>query len=240
MAQKFAVFDIDGTIIRTALFLQIVDELIARGHLDASHGAVLSEKLEAYRTRAHQTAFQEYNEAAVKILFDNLSRLKESDYRAAADTVVEHSYRRVYVYTRKLIESLRVEGYFLIALSGSEQYTIERFTAHYGFDLVIGDHYLTQNGHFTGKIDSVFHDKGAALKRLVEEHNLDWKQSLGIGDSYGDTKMLDLVAHPIAFNPEAELFEHASSKGWEIVIERKNVMYRLEPRDGTYILAQAD
>ena len=34
MNKKFAVFDIDGTIIRTALFLQIVDELLAAGHLD--------------------------------------------------------------------------------------------------------------------------------------------------------------------------------------------------------------
>jgi len=240
MARKFAVFDIDGTIIRTALFLQIVDELIARGHLDTRLGAHLNEKLEAYQSRAHQTAFQEYNESAVRVLFDNLQYLKEVDYRAAADTVVAQSHRRVYVYTRELIKQLKEGGYFLIALSGSEQYTIERFTQHYGFDLVIGDHYLTRNGHFTGEINSVFHDKGAALKRIVEEHGLDWKQSLGIGDSYGDTKMLDLVARPIAFNPEAELFEHASSKGWEIVIERKNVIYRLEPQGGTYVLAQAN
>ena len=38
MNKKFAVFDIDGTIIRTALFLQIVDELLAARHLDKSYG----------------------------------------------------------------------------------------------------------------------------------------------------------------------------------------------------------
>ena len=81
------------------------------------------------------------------------------DYRRAVDVVVQRSHAQVYRYTRDLIRSLKAEDYFLIAMSGSEQYSIENFTAHYDFDLVIGDKYLEKDGRFTGDIDSIFLDK---------------------------------------------------------------------------------
>ena len=47
MAQrKFAVFDIDGTLVRTGLFAQVVDQLIADNHLPADSRARLDEKRE--------------------------------------------------------------------------------------------------------------------------------------------------------------------------------------------------
>ena len=52
--------------------------------------------------------------------------------------------------------------------------------------------------------------------------------------------MLSTVEQPIAFNPTKQLFEHARTYGWRIVLERKNMVYELEPRDGSYILAQTE
>ena len=51
--------------------------------------------------------------------------------------------------------------------------------------------------------------------------------------------MLKLVDNPIAFNPTAELYEQAVKNKWKIVIERKNMMYTLEPNDDNYRLTQA-
>jgi phosphoserine phosphatase len=39
--------------------------------------------------------------------------------------------------------------------------------------------------------------------------------------------MLELVQRPIAFNPERELAKIAMKRGWPIVVERKNVVYKL-------------
>jgi phosphoserine phosphatase len=39
--------------------------------------------------------------------------------------------------------------------------------------------------------------------------------------------MLELVERPIAFNPNKKLCAHAKKKGWEIVVERKDVIYKL-------------
>jgi phosphoserine phosphatase len=39
--------------------------------------------------------------------------------------------------------------------------------------------------------------------------------------------MLEAVENPIAFNPNQTLYNHAKKRGWEIVVERKDVIYEL-------------
>ena len=53
----------------------------------------------------------------------------------------------------------------------------------------------------------------------------------------GDASVLKLVETAIAFNPEDKLYTLAKEQAWKIVIERKNVIYELEPSNGTYLLA---
>jgi phosphoserine phosphatase len=45
-----------------------------------------------------------------------------------------------------------------------------------------------------------------------------------------------LVENPIAFNPEKKLFDYAQGKNWKIVLERKNMVYELENKNGQYEL----
>jgi len=236
MAKKFAVFDIDGTVVRTSLFLQIVDQLIADGNLPADARVQLDKKLTAYQDRQHSDAFTEYTEFAVDLLFNNLPAVKVSDYQAAADEVLARARSRSYVYTRDLIKTLKRDGYFLIALSRSEMYSVAQFATHYGFDVAVGETYLEKDGYFTGEADLV-DSKDSALKKLIDQHDLSLRDSLAIGDSHGDAKMLAMVERPIAFNPEQRLLKLAQQNGWKIVIERKNVIYELEQQDGSYVLA---
>lgn len=238
MKRKFAVFDIDGTISRDSLFLQIVEELIANGHIPSSTKKELENKLKAYKVRASKHAFKDYIKQSVDTLFSHITSLKISEYRAAADTVVNRSYSHVYVYTRDLALELKKQGYFLIALSGSEMYAVEQFMSKlFDFDIVIGEEYEVLDGYFTGKASQVFHKKELYLEKLISKHDLTLEGSIAVGDSAGDTSMLAYVENPIAFNPEDTLYETAKEKGWKIVVERKNVIYKLTPNDdGTYEL----
>jgi phosphoserine phosphatase len=52
--------------------------------------------------------------------------------------------------------------------------------------------------------------------------------------------MLDLAEQPIAFNPEVALFKIAQQKGWKVVVERKNIFYELEGKDGKYQLVKTN
>jgi len=78
------------------------------------------------------------------------------------------------------------------------------------------------------------------LKKLVKQHSVVFTGSVGVGDSRSDATMLNLVEQPIAFNPERELFDYATRKGWKIVVERKNLVYELEKRDGKYQLVKTN
>ena len=237
MKRKFAAFDIDGTISRNALFLQIVDELIARGNLPTDYRSSLDSKFEEYKKRVHKNSFKDYMMLSVNILLDNLNSISVQDYRKAVDAVIAKNSDYLYVYTTGLIEKLREEGYFLIALSGSEMYSVQKFTEKLGFDLAIGEYYHEKEGFFTGKIDHVFKQKDIFLKKFIIEHDLTLDGSYAVGDSSGDLSMLKLVDNPVAFNPEDTLYEEAKKQGWKIVVERKNVIYELEPKNGSYILA---
>ncbi len=237
MKRKFAAFDIDGTIARSALFFQIVDELIASNVLSADFRTELDAKYEDYRKRSHKDAFKDYSQKSVDILMANLVKIPVSDYKKAVDVIAPKNAEYVYVYTRELIKKLKSENYFLIALSGSELYSVQQFTKRFGFDLAVGEHYHEKDGYFTGKIDQVIHKKDTFLKKFIEEHNLTLEGSYAVGDSSGDLGMLRMVENPIAFNPEDTLYEEAKSKKWKIVVERKNVIYELENKDGSYVLA---
>jgi len=237
MKRKFAAFDIDGTISRNALFMQIVDELIARKHLPLDYRSQLDSKYEEYKKRKHKDAYKDYTQLSVDILMQHLTKISVSDYQSAVDTVVAKNSDYVYVYTINLLKELKSQGYFLIALSGSEMYSVQKFTENLGFDLAIGEYYHEKGCFFTGKIDQVVHKKDIFLKKFITEHDLTLVDSYAVGDSSGDLGMLKIVENPIAFNPEDTLFEEAKKQGWKIVVERKNVIYEMEPKNGTYILA---
>lgn len=76
--------------------------------------------------------------------------------------------------------------------------------------------------------------KDKAIKDLVDKYNIDLSDSYAYGDTNGDMSMLSQVGHPVAINPTKELLEnirnHSSlNKNAEIIVERKDIIYRLTP-----------
>ena len=80
--------------------------------------------------------------------------------------------------------------------------------------------------------------KAVIFEEVVRDHGFTLDNSVAIGDSDGDVELLSAVEKPIAFNPSEGLFEHAKTAGWPIVIERKNIAYKLEKRDDALVLAE--
>jgi phosphoserine phosphatase len=70
-------------------------------------------------------------------------------------------------------------------------------------------------------------NKSAILKRAVEKEKLTLEGSYGVGDTESDVSMLELVETAIAFNPNRLLYRHAKKMGWEVVVERKDVIYEM-------------
>lgn len=235
--RRFAVFDIDGTLYRWQFFHELVHELASTGVLTANILETIDNQFHAWRNG--DISFDDYEMTVVTIFQDFLTHIPIDAYDKACRTVVERSQHKLYYYPRQLVKKLQAEGYALIALSGSQQEMVEIFGKKYGFDLAIGALYERRGNQFTGKVlRSIYGRKGDIVRGLIEEYKLDTSSSVAIGDSDGDAGLLEVVTNPIAFNPASGLLERAKQEGWSIVIERKNMAYRLEKRGADIILAE--
>jgi HAD superfamily phosphoserine phosphatase-like hydrolase len=160
-------------------------------------------------------------------------------YYDAAKTVVERTGKKTYMYTRRLLERLRQEGYLTIVLSMSTGALIKPLAEMYRIDIAVCNEemYDEITGVFKGlSIRERGISKGHLLQEIVQEYSLDTAQSYAVGDTASDASILEMVGHPIAFNPDRTLQQIAISNGWKIVVERKNALYELEYTDGTYLL----
>ena len=125
---------------------------------------------------------------------------------------------------------LKRKGYYLLAISQSPKTVLDFVCARYGFDKVYGRIFeIGASDKFTGNIQDlhIISNKANIVKRAVEKEELTFKGSIAVGDTEDDIPMLELVGRAIAFNPNQKLYKHAKRMGWEIVVERKDVIYKL-------------
>ncbi len=234
--KKFAVFDLDGTLIRWQLYHAVVDKLAKAGHLGPDAREKLHEARMRWKRREPGYSFRDYESVLVHLHDDLVSQIPPEKYDALVGEVTAEYKDQVYTYTRDLIRQLQSEGYVLLAISGSHQELVAEVARHYGFADWIGTRYPRSSEGFTGQKFGGSDDKGMKLNELVRKHNLSFQDSYAVGDSQSDASMLKLVDHPIAFNPDKALYDIAREHGWDIVIERKNVVYQLTNVNNEYRL----
>lgn len=226
--QRVAVFDVDGTIFRSSLLIELVERLVFIG---AFPDDVRDEYEWQHRKWLNREGdYDAYIMAVVKAFLKHIKGMHYKVLMDAADVVVEAQWKRDYLYTRNLLKELKRKKYFLLAVSHSPKTVLDKFCPRLGFDKVYGTLYETgPNDCYTGEImDShLILNKAAIVKRALEKHDLTLAHSIGVGDTESDIPMLELVAKPICFNPNSKLYKHAKREGWKVVVERKDVMYEI-------------
>lgn len=238
--KKFAVFDIDGTLIRWQLYHAIADNLVKLGFIAPAKYQAIKDARMVWKRRESSESFKKYESQLVVVYEQILSEITVEQFELAAQEVFEEYKDQVYTYTRDLIKKLKKEGYLLFAISGSQTEVVEKVAKYYSFDDFVGTVYARKGKSFTGQSTYYAADKRAVLDRLIDKHRVSLAGSIAVGDSLGDKPMLEMVERPIAFNPERKLFSYARRKGWKVVVERKNMVYELEKRDGKYQLVKTN
>lgn len=223
-----AVFDIDGTIIRSSLFVELVDELVRRRVFPES----MPREYAGVRTKwmEREGSYEDYILTMVRSFKKHLKGVFYGDLADAAKAVVHAQKKRTYRYTRDLIHELRKKDYFLLAVSHSPKTILDYFCPTMGFDKAYGVLYeLGPEDNFTGTVidEHLIMNKANIVKRAIEKENLTLKGSIGVGDTESDISFLSLVEQPICFNPNMNLYRHAKREGWKVVVERKDVIYTL-------------
>jgi HAD superfamily phosphoserine phosphatase-like hydrolase len=228
MTQKVAVFDVDGTIFRSSLLIQIVERLIFIGAFPES----VRDEFEKQRLKwlDRKGDYDDYILAVVQSFLTHIKGMHYGVLADAAETVVGEQRNHVYRYTRDLLKDLKKKKYFLLAVSHSPKTILDKFCPAFGFDKVYGTLYETgPTDAFTGDImeSHLIFNKAAVLKRAVEKGGLTLKESVGVGDTESDIPFLELVDTAICFNPNSKLYKHARREKWKVVVERKDVIYEL-------------
>jgi HAD superfamily hydrolase (TIGR01490 family) len=228
MKKRVAVFDIDGTIFRSSLLIELTEMLVAEKIFPA--GARNAYAASYRRWLERKDSYEKYIAAVIRTFEKNLKGVREKDFTRVAKRVVTFHRNRVYRYTRDLIKRLRHRGYYLLAITHSPKYIADGFGKHLGFNKVYGRLLeLDKKGRFTGRTmhEDLIWDKAKILERAVEKENLTLRGSIGVGDTESDISFLRLVEKPICFNPNMALYRAAKHRGWKVVVERKDVIYEL-------------
>lgn len=227
--QKIAFFDIDGTVFRSSLLIELVEGLIKSGHFPPESKEEFRAPHEAWLNR--EGTYEDYIEAVIQTFRSHLQGVHYGDMADVGRQVVAVQRRRVYRYTRDLITDLQKDDYHIIAISQSPKTVLDDFCMQYGFHKVYGRLYeIGPQDRFTGVVtDEHWIKNKANIVKRVLDHNPEFtlEGSVAVGDTEGDIPLLESVEHPICFNPNQALYTHAKRMKWEVVVERKDVIYHL-------------
>ncbi len=225
--ERIAIFDIDGTVFRHNLHFDLIDKLAFLG--------VFSKKARMSIVRAYASwlenrgTYDEYRKKLVSIYEHEIKGISQQDVMEAARDTARFYRDRLYIFTKNLIKDLRKDNYLLVAISGSPIEIVKEFNRYLKFNFIFGTVYETDGrGRYTGRaIFEPVKDKGETLKVFIAEHGFELIDSVGVGDTESDIGFLALVDKPIAFNPNINLERVARRRKWDIIVEKKDVIYNL-------------
>lgn len=228
--KKIAFFDIDGTLFRSSLLIELNEEMINRGIFPQEAEYIFKKEKEAWMNRSGD--YSAYINAVIRSYLTHIKGVHYGDMAEVGKYIVKKHGSKVYRYTRNLIEELKSKGYTVVAISQSPKRTLDDFCAQYGFDKVYGRIYeIGPQDCFTGKIvdEHLIENKANIVKRMLET-DIDYtlKDSVAVGDTESDISLLEMVENPICFNPNQGLLNHAKLMKWKVVVERKDVIYEIK------------
>ena len=125
----------------------------------------------------------------------------------------------VYDEAVALIEEHRAAGRDIVIISSSGTEVVEPIGERLGADVAIGTQLVVEDGRYTGEILFYAYGEGKAqaMCDLADERGYDLAASYAYTDSVTDLPMLDIVGHPTAVNPDAELRRIATERAWPVV-----------------------
>ncbi len=227
--QKVAFFDVDGTVFRSSLLIELVNALILEGIFPKEAEEDFIDAREKWHNREGE--YKDYINAVAATFEKHIKGVHYGELADIGRQVVIRKRHQVYRYTRDLITNLKADNYYLVAISHSPKTVVDNFCLQYGFDKIYGRLYeIGPQDRFTGITtnEHLISNKANIAKRVFEHNpNLTSKDSLAVGDTDNDISLLETVDFPICFNPNEVLYNYALRMKWEVVVERKDVIYHL-------------
>src|SRR3990167_7893419 len=97
-SRPFAVFDIDGTLIRWQLYHAIVDNLVKLGFIAPAKLKAIKNARMVWKRRESSESYKEYEHQLVKIYEELLAAVTVSQFETSATAVFDEYKDQVYTY----------------------------------------------------------------------------------------------------------------------------------------------
>jgi HAD superfamily phosphoserine phosphatase-like hydrolase len=228
---KLAAFDVDGTLSTGVLSLALLDELVKRGLFSI-------EDLNKLRALEDDYALgklgrEEMSEQWLARYLKAMEGKDPEQYIAAGQKVWEKARTNTFSFVRPLLEKLEEQNYTTLVISASPDEIVRFFCEAHNFS---PDRFratkvkIDKQGKYIPETEVIL---SLAKHKLVQLHELaqnlypdqeiDWDQSLAMGDSYSDFEMLNATGKPVVMKEsdreENDLVQIAKEKGWTVVDE---------------------
>jgi HAD superfamily hydrolase (TIGR01490 family) len=236
MKKTAAFFDIDGTLYREGLIAEVFKKLIKYEIIDP--GKWDNEvKPDFKKWDNREGDYDNYLLKMAYIYIDAVKGLHQSQVEYIAKQVVSQKGGRVYTFTRDRIKWHKSQGHMVITISGSPSELVKEMALKHGFDDYKGtDYHLNESSIYTGELTPMWdsQNKQKAIQHFIEKYDISLDKSYAYGDTAGDFSMLKSVANPVCINPTRELLnkvmeDYNLREKTRIIVERKDVVYRLNP-----------
>ncbi|MGB3368395.1 MAG: HAD-IB family hydrolase, partial [Acidaminobacteraceae bacterium] len=181
--------------------------------------------------------YDDYMLELAAIYINSLKGLNKDRLEFIVDQVITLKGDIVYSFTRERILMHQQMGHKIFFISGSPEHIVAKMANKYDvFDFKGTVYKVDEDGDFTGEVVPMWdsQNKANAIQDFVEKYDIDLETSYAYGDTNGDLSMLKRVGNPVAFNPTKELLKSINSdphikEKISIIIERKDVIYKLSP-----------
>jgi len=156
--------------------------------------------------------------------------MSEQTLIASSQAMFESVLRpAIYPGATALVEADRRDGYRAVLVTGSLDFALDPVRRHFGFDELLCNRLVFENGLATGVIAPPVlagAEKAGAVREICRKYNVETAQCKAYSDSLSDLPMLEAVGFPIAANPGRRLRRVAQSRGWPVVdLKRKQYVH---------------
>jgi HAD superfamily hydrolase (TIGR01490 family) len=213
-----AFFDVDNTLIRGASIYYFARGLAARDMFGPRDLARVAWGQVYFRLRGAENS--EHINALRQAALTFVAGHKVTDIISLSEEIFDETMAdRVWEGTRELAQGhLRAgQRVWLVTATPVELATVISQTL--GLTGALGTVAESADGVYTGRlVGGLLHGeaKAAAVASLAEREGLDLTRCSAYSDSSNDLPMLQLVGHPNAVNPDAELRAVARREGWPV------------------------
>jgi HAD superfamily hydrolase (TIGR01490 family) len=139
----------------------------------------------------------------------------------------------IYAEAAALIEEHRAAGRDVVLVSSSGEEMVRPIGELLGITDIIATRMVVSDGCYTGEIEfyAAGPNKVSAVRALAAEREYDLDSSYAYSDSVTDARLLDIVGHPTAVNPDRGLRKIAVEKSWPMLEFRHPIPLSRRLRD---------